>query len=331
MKYFKKNLLGMIALYIVGGLTFSCKVSREENLPAYKIKKALSSSDDELPETLGETFLFKDGDPSKPAFGVIPYDVKVALWTDSAAKKRYIFVPPEEKISFDAAKESFSFPIGTTLAKHFSTGSGDPIETRIITKKDDDSWAFGTYVWEDGATKLNIYPITVKGGDGLDYRVPSEKECKMCHNSEAIDPVILGFSTMQLGHSNAAINQFDELDKESLFADEIEKIKETQTIDDPNDESLTLDVRARSYLAINCGPCHRPNGAAADKNIDLRYGISLDDTKLVAEGKVVPGKPDQSLLWQKYSATEERMPPLSLRHDPLGSALIKEWIEKWPE
>jgi hypothetical protein len=309
----------------------SCKAERDASLPAYQIQSAFSSTKSGLPESLSDTYLFKDGDPNAPQFGVIPYDVKAALWTDGALKNRYLFLPPDEKVSYDKAKERFSFPVGTVLAKHFSTVSGDPLETRIIAKKENNQWYFGTYIWKEGIANLNKNPQTIRAADGQDYRIPSEKECRLCHNIDALETPVIGFTPFQLNHGEGKNNELNILAESDLFVDKTSDIKDFRNVPDPSDVTLPLNVRARAYLAINCSPCHRPNGVAADKNIDLRYETSLEDTRLISEGKIIPGKPEESVLWQTFSASNERMPPLSLRQDPIGTEVLKNWIEQWPK
>ena len=46
------------------------------------------------------------------------------------------------------------------------------------------------------------------------------------------------------------------------------------------DESRSLDQRARAYLDINCAHCHQPKGWSrpADEGLDLRYEVPFANT-----------------------------------------------------
>src|SRR5690242_19899792 len=81
---------------------FGCNGRSGGELPATQIIAALAHSSDPLPQHLEYTYLFQNGDPTKPRFGVVPYDVRSPLWSDGAHKQRYVFVPPAERITVDA-------------------------------------------------------------------------------------------------------------------------------------------------------------------------------------------------------------------------------------
>lgn len=283
------------------------------------IINALASSEKEMPATIHETHLLQAG-TTQPHIAQVPYDVKVPLWTDGAKKERYVFIPPNSKVELNNGR--YAFPLGSTFTKHFTTEAGEPVETRVMTLKDDNKWYFATYVWEGGVAKKNEFPSTIQGPDGQDYRIPSEKECQTCHKPEALDPPVIGFQPDQMGVGQQEI--LAELNKRNLT--DLNYIEDS-SIPDPTDDSLDLETRVRAYLHANCASCHRPNGAAAeDENIDLRFDRTFEETLLVSEKKIVPGNLEDSVLWQKFIATEERMPPLSIRRDPLGENLIKSWI-----
>jgi hypothetical protein len=104
----------------------------------------------------------------------------------------------------------------------------------------------------------------------------------------------------------------------------------------------TLDERARAYLEINCGHCHRPEGPAKNSGLDLTIfsasALSLGVFKgPVAAGAgsgghsfdIVPGKPAQSILTYRMESSDPgvMMPELGRRliHTE-GIELIKNWI-----
>ena len=48
----------------------------------------------------------------------------------------------------------------------------------------------------------------------------------------------------------------------------------------PDDESASLEDRARGYLHVNCAHCHQPKGWSrpADEGLDLRYEVPFANT-----------------------------------------------------
>ena len=92
-----------------------------------------------LPQHLSETRAFADLAHLKPAAGITPYDVNSPLWSDGAAKQRWIAVPGNEKITFSASN-SFSFPVGTVFIKNFdlavneTNGTHRRLETRFLVR-----------------------------------------------------------------------------------------------------------------------------------------------------------------------------------------------------
>ena len=201
-------------------LMFGCQLAKDDELPAYQIMKAFSGPENTFPETLDQTYLFARSDKTEPRFGLISFEVNSPLWTDGAKKKRWIFIPPDEQVTLDPATgKDLVYPVGTLLVKHFSTESGEPVETRVYAKKADLRWYFGTYLWEQGKDApavLSRNPRTVEK-EGTQYRIPSEKECQMCHNIQFKPEPVLGFAGSQLnGHGGETSKNLLELKKSGL-------------------------------------------------------------------------------------------------------------------
>jgi mono/diheme cytochrome c family protein len=108
-----------------------------------------------------------------------------------------------------------------------------------------------------------------------------------------------------------------------------------------DDDSRTLEDRARSYLDANCAQCHRPGGTVA--YFDARYDTPLASQGLV-EGQVLidegldnarpiaPNDRWRSVIFLRMSTLEAlKMPPVAhQRLDPEGLALVRKWIESLP-
>ena len=65
-----------------------------------------------------------------------------------------------------------------------------------------------------------------------------------------------------------------------------------------------LPTRAHAILKANCYRCHGKDG---ENEGGLNYVVDL--RTLVSRNKVVPGKPDDSILFQRITANRRPMPP----------------------
>jgi cytochrome c553/outer membrane protein assembly factor BamB len=83
-----------------------------------------------------------------------------------------------------------------------------------------------------------------------------------------------------------------------------------------------LAVKATAVLNANCRRCHGQDGTA-----EGGMNFILDPAKLVARKKIVPGQPDQSLLYKRLSTG--KMPPAGEQPRPSAAdvAVVKQWIE----
>lgn len=105
----------------------------------------------------------------------------------------------------------------------------------------------------------------------------------------------------------------------------------------------SLEQRARSYLHVNCSPCHVEAGGGNSKiRLDLgatlaqmnllqtkpsHHSFGLKDAHLIS-----PGAPERSVLMHRIQTTGEgKMPPVGRNiTDPDGAKLIEEWIRSLP-
>lgn len=294
----------------------------------------------------------------KPAEGILPYDLNSPLFTDYAMKSRYIALPSGKKIGYHAT-DALKFPVGTTLIKNFyytgdqlSSEHDRLIETRLLIHEKD-GWKALPYIWNEEQTEAFL---EITGGEieimlnkkgRLTYAVPTMNQCKSCHEKDGrIVPI--GPSARQLNkrfsYKAGASNQL--LKWRTLGW--IEDLPDYSTIPRlPSWEtrkSGNLDERARAYLEINCGHCHRPEGPGKNSGLDLTT-FSLNELTLgifkgpVAAGKgsgglkydIHPGKPEQSILLYRMESTEPavKMPELgrNLVHEE-GVELVREWIRQ---
>ena len=116
---------------------------------------------------------------------------------------------------------------------------------------------------------------------------------------------------------------------------DISRLERLASIEDPE---ASLELRARSYLDVNCASCHQPGGPSRG-NFDARFITALADQNIIhgelmagdlgIEGAkvVVPGDPDRSILLQRMTHKGPfKMPPVSV-HNVESPAI--EVIEAW--
>jgi hypothetical protein len=149
-----------------------------------------------FPRRLSETGLFPSTRDLRPAPGLVPYNVNAPLWSDGAAKERFLAIPGDGKIEFDAiffpesaagrGPHGWKFPDGTVLVKTFfldlEKGNGNPahrvrLETRLLHHRrlvgteevGDQFWAGYTYVWDDDQADATL--LESPGGLDRDYTI----------------------------------------------------------------------------------------------------------------------------------------------------------------
>ena len=308
------------------------------------------------PTSLADAQVFSDLGAQTPAAGVVPYEVNAPFWSDGATKTRFIRLPPGERIAFTSSGP-WSFPDQTLLIKNFYLDlvRGDPasrriIETRFLIKRvDAPGWDGYSYLWNEAGTDASLLAdsttVTYVIDDPQDpvgfllqeYYFPSRQDCEVCHTKGA--GYVLGVHTAQL-HAGAEQNQLHTLAQQGLFTEELPAdLSSLPRLPNPFDPSVPLDQRARSYLHVNCAPCHRPESVGRTI-IDLRYDTPLTETNTIdafptlgdlgeLEALIItPGAPQHSTLYLRMLTLGTfRMPPLasSLR-DERGADLIAEWI-----
>ncbi len=164
-----------------------------------------------FPRRLSETGLFEDTQGHQVAAGLIPYNVIAPLWSDNAAKERWIALPKDGSMQL-TDRWGWEFPNETVLMKSFSldTAGGNPgtqtwVETRLMLKRDNE-WIGYSYAWNEEQTDAFLVDaggedreFTTESGtqpDRLKWHYPSRTECMVCHTRAA--NFVLGISTLQL-------------------------------------------------------------------------------------------------------------------------------------
>jgi len=290
----------------------------------------------EFPRTLSKTGLFSALPLQSPSPGVLPFRVNASCWTDGAAGERWIAIPGTGTIQLvdknkDWPRESV-WPKDSVVAKTLSLG-GRRIETQVL-HFDGLLWNGYSYVWNEAQTDAALAPVDgaeVDLGGGRKWRVLGRAACMGCHTP---------WQGYVLTVNGAQLPDLKKFQEAGLLGRDVPR---PQPLVDPYDENAPLDDRARSYLAANCGHCHRFGGGGAAK-IDLRQEVPLADMKIagvrptlgafdLTDPYLVCGAdPSRSVLLFRISKLGQgRMPHIgSEAVDERGVRLIRAWIASLP-
>jgi len=294
----------------------------------------------------------------KPAKVLLPYDLNSPLFTDYASKSRFIYIPEGSTIGYNE-REALDFPEGSILIKNFfysetqlKDGVFKIIETRLLIKQNE-KWIALPYIWNMEQTDafLEITGGTVpvhlmKSDNPFEYRIPSMMQCKSCHELNA-EIVPIGPTARQLNKDYTYLdgidNQIRKMFELGLLDSDISGVKWPTLAQWDNSKSGSLDERARAYLDINCGHCHRPEGPGKNSGLDLTVFASNEHSlgirkSPVAAGAgsgglkydIIPGEPGRSILIFRMKSNDPgiMMPELgrSLIHKE-GIELVEKWIK----
>lgn len=320
-----------------------------------------SSQSRAFPTRLSDTGIFSDVLTQTPADGVVEYEISAHHWADGTRSRQWIAIPDNEQLTLydrddwmtGVTAGRFNFPADTVVAKTVSylADPQDPatekrLETQLLHRLGDE-WQAYNYIWneqqtdavlqDDIATErtLTIRDERFPGGQRTQtWRHSSRSECLLCHIWAG--GTVHAFWPEQLNIGSLQDNQLDRLTKLGLFA---EPVPAKPPIPSPRDESQSLQDRARSYLALNCSTCHRPQGGGtANFNFDLTKSLETNNyvNELPAQGTfgipdarvVAPGDPQRSiLLYRVLKSGRGHMPQFGSNVVDLeGVHLLHDWI-----
>lgn len=296
------------------------------------------------------------------ADGVLPYDLNTPLFSDYAVKRRGVFLPPGTSATYDP-NGTFEFPLGTILVKSFGfpddARKAAPamrwVETRLLVRIDG-GWKAYAYIWNDAQTVATYNP----GGRGLtvswidaagtpqnnEYLQPSQTQCQQCHESNGII-VPIGPKARNLNrdyaYADGPANQLTRWTKAGILKGAPADPTTVTRLPVWNDATnYTVEQRARAYLEVNCAHCHDGAGSGSTSGLflwvtetdPLRYGVCKESLSAggsvgARQWDVVPGNPDQSILWYRMASVKPGLAMPQIGRDVVDAeavALVRDWI-----
>lgn len=308
----------------------------------------------------------------KPGYQVIPYKPASELFSDYAHKKRFVWMPKGTHATYNGDDNVLEFPVGTALIKTFYYDHVQPadvtqiIETRVLIRTSaptpsDSGWKAYDYVWNEAQTEAFLdtegngifVPITFVENNvthSVNYKIPAATECATCHklnptqseNGELMIPI--GPKPQNLNtlfnYGSYTRNQLQRWRQAGYINSSLPPIASIYSTVDWTDTSKPLELRARSYVDMNCAHCHRLGGHCdytpmrfnfSNTNM-ADFGLCMVPTAMIDNGPFVinGGRSDQSEMVIRMNSTEEsvRMPLIgrTVIHEE-GVQLMKDWID----
>lgn len=210
-----------------------------------------------VPKTLSKTGIYNSTITKSIDSTARYFQVNAALWSDGAAKNRWVILPKGKHIPYNDSTDFFEYPDSTVFIKTFqldkiqgdSTPNTSRIywETRLLMKRADgsiNSWFGFSYRWRADQSDADLVSIA-DGFDTLFYftnsrgkrtykkwHFPSQLDCTRCHVSgTGIDPfggnlpysgrAVLGFYPAQLKMNSPSMtgtNQVLDLFDKGVFS-----------------------------------------------------------------------------------------------------------------
>lgn len=323
-------------LLLAALLLAGAAVAAAETVPQVQVNDAAITADG-FPSQLSEYGFFADGARQVPAKGVTPYRLQTPLWSDGSEKLRFVYVPVGKR-ALANGDGLLNLPVGSALIKTFKL-EGRLIETRVLLHRAE-GWVALPYQWNADQSDARLVLAGARleartpAGEAISYAIPNKNQCKECH---ALGGEVTPIGPKARNLSAAWLTAFAKAGR----LDKVPKVARRVPLWEDRDKVPMADA-ARGYLDVNCAHCHNPQGAASNSGLFLAWEVT-DPVMLgigkrpVAAGRgsgglefgIVPGKPEQSILYHRMASLEGgvSMPEVgraSLDRD--GLAVVHRWI-----
>ena len=363
----KKYFASIFVIILIVAIVVSCSKSDDDKYvePTFAVSVNLAT----VPYPKLSDYHFFQGEQKNlsPNQNVLPYEPASSLFADYAHKKRFVWMPAGSKATYVSDDKVLDLPVGAVLIKTFYYDNVQPnnttqiIETRLLIKKSS-GWKAYDYVWNaeqkdailDEAGNGFTIPVTFKENNiirSFNYKTPSQGKCLTCHK---INPNQTGEITIPIGpkpqnlntvysYNGVSMNQIEKWQSVGYLDNSVPALSAIKSTIDYRDVTQSLQLRARSYLDINCAHCHQAGGHCEYvpqrfnfSNTDvLTSGVCLTPLTTVTGFPYIinGGNSTNSLMINKMTSVEDgiMMPYIGriLVHDE-GVQLITDWINSLP-
>ncbi|PHN01608.1 hypothetical protein [Flavilitoribacter nigricans] len=206
--------------------------------------------------------------------------------------------------------------------------------TRILIKKNG-VWVTGNYLWNAAQTDADLMENTfnpaisfIDENDNtvnISYVVPAKPDCFTCHQNRSqvtpIGPKLRNMNLVANGH-----NQLQSLINRQWLTGIVHPA-EIPALPNSKDPNVSLELRARAYLEVNCAHCHTDDGFCAgpfNPSLRLSYATPFADTQLDDYGSSINYVMDP----QRFEEVGFKMPMIGTTvPDDAGINLVKAYIE----
>ena len=313
------------------------------------------------PQLLSETGLYAGAGTTQVDSRNRPFSPQYPLWSDGAAKKRWIRLPDGAAIDVSNVSR-WEFPVGTKFWKEFSF-DGRKVETRLLWRVSRERWVFASYAWNETQTDAALAPESgipnvVEVAPGKRHSIPSVADCQSCHVSTRTE--ILGFDALQLSDDRDPNALHAEtlapgmITLQTLVDEGLMSPRRTELIATPPriPAASPLTRTALGYLSTNCGSCHNTRSTLSDLGLVLRQparGPVWTDADVAAllerttkwqqpgaSSRTVamrPGVPEHSAILYRMRSRRpsSQMPPLgTVVSDQAALSLMTQWVSAMP-
>ena len=296
----------------------------------------------------------------------MPYEINHPGWNDHARVRRWFAMPEAGQFYATRIGDEWTLPGRIVWVQHLeleaergNAATARRVETRVLVKTGSETYG-ASYRWREDQSDADLVPpegaefdlaVTVDGvGRTQRWRVPGWNDCLSCH-APGSGPA-RAFDLRQLNrtvtHGAVTENQLRQLRSAGYLATnqpptdaDYAAIPAYPRLDD---ETQSLEHRLRTYLAVNCSPCH---AGAAPSSTPSAFSVAFSRTTEAArlrtavpqnlggdpEARLLsPAAPEHSMLLRRILGDGvPRMPPAGPREtDPQAEALLRAYIAELP-
>jgi hypothetical protein len=203
------------------------------------------------PASLAETGLHAEVAAHAVAAHAEAYTPSYPLWSDDAAKSRWMYLPECAQIDTSDMDE-WDFPVGARAWKEFAL-DGKRLETRLVHRYGPgaNDFLYATYAWNDDESEAVLVTGGVEDARGTEHDVPPASACGSCHGdvpgTGGTPARYLGFSAIQLSHAGPGLT--------------MATLSAGGALTHPAPAGFAVpgtpvERDALGYLHANCGNCH---------------------------------------------------------------------------